>query len=1555
MVRKLYLVLFIVFFQVNCLKVEENTTSYELVEEMKKRLYIINSNATYKFINSNEKLIYVLEVRDDIEIKDEKNQTFKYLTSLSKLNDSIIINQKDEIGTEIKVYITSISNNEVDTSQIKGSNFHYSGLIFKNIIHIFHVKENENQIINLNSNENSVLFYYYKYEFNNDVSARDYYPINRELFKRYDGSLLTLEKNSIYIIIAYIYKLDNPVNSIEIYVSPLQVDKNIELEYDFVYFKASDDIYNITFLATNLTRIFKLSKKTNESIISLNGAIILNSTNPYYELTEEQMSNGIQLKVEKADGLIEILFSSKNDSDILDFDSIENHRITKKYTIIKIPKNKYPYFFHISSKNKNKLKNFNFGFMYKITKKDYFYNWLNVNQPYNDDGFDIRWDIPYLYHTETEKDEYQIFELVLDKEQIDNDIYLDYNPTYFSQHLKKQIDEKRAEYIIGNITSILNKFYIYKDIAKIPPKIKNLDNYHHQPIDLIESLRKISIKNRTHFGLYQDIHQTLSSVRDDHLDIRINKIDNITELPSWGFCSPFKLYIDNNEGVVSVKMKSNDFCLELFRNKDKIYKYLEDHANISLKYINRTDPFDFIQNFGKYQRVKNVHAQFTLNLERVSSSRFDIEPYDIPELYNIEYEFENGDIINNNYLLVTFNSFTDLNQKEFEEFFLSLNYNQSNPLLTPDLFQTKKLFMKHKGLLFDETPNSINWDLQTEDGKLKCKVDHNNKYNVFLQTSFSFSSFDDAVNVMVNCSELFYSNNYSIIGIENKNGGGNALLYEIWHQLIQQKTLDKSYLSLIRNNYSTDYFKNANFYSSYSNIETCKIFGSFEEMGEKTDNYGKSQEFEGEIKHNRTGIYDFLDKNWRKRLDKIRKKNFENKNLKNPTDILIYTDSYCFSACSGFIKAFQNTGGAIIVGFNGNPKIEGVDKFDGSQSSSSVNAFKSEEYNELEKLGYHVYGITYSESFDDSYKNNKTFPIPREYSVDLVDRRIPIYEQYSDDLYETFISNAGIIFEEFKNKCNKNNKKLILNDESCELKEYEKGGHPCKDDGTWDMNNCSAYYCDLGFYYDQFLQKCVLDVCTNITNEINIEVNDNTYMETKEFDIEPNSEMVFHLGNDSYYYFFQSNVTKIFSDYDDRGNILNGTNIYIISYKPRNVFNYEVNVNYFKTIKEPTKIKLTTIEKDPLIEIQSNVYANSLSASTYKTINGKYQIIYILQSDNKHIIYIPTFDKDMKAYYSEYNFDITPQEILDVDTNKLKEFSNKLFYMKESKAYIIILKYPQDVLSNPILFLSKYEIDQDISINSNIFCFLSKQNYDYNLYNPNSKNFYIKLSSQTPDAEIQILDNNVTLNKNNKYFLLDKNIQKISLKLKNENPALIEILYELFDTQILDSDKKEFPLVNGEYYMLKYKTSDNIESIQVNLESNNTTFLAAIYANIGKENYAGPFPPQLNFSSKMSSMFLVPNEQLSDDETFNILIRTKNNVTLTVQLNKTKEGGEKETDGKEQDGEGLPTWALILIIVGGVIILALIIFIIIICVKKDNVDADAIEKGKLLSSYEELK
>lgn len=59
---------------------------------------------------------------------------------------------------------------------------------------------------------------------------------------------------------------------------------------------------------------------------------------------------------------------------------------------------------------------------------------------------------------------------------------------------------------------------------------------------------------------------------------------------------------------------------------------------------------------------------------------------------------------------------------------------------------------------------------------------------------------------------------------------------------------------------------------------------------------------------------------------------------KRPTDIIIYTDGFSFSATSMFIKGFQNTGGAIIVGYNGNPKLSD-DLFDASQSPTNVITF----------------------------------------------------------------------------------------------------------------------------------------------------------------------------------------------------------------------------------------------------------------------------------------------------------------------------------------------------------------------------------------------------------------------------------------------------------------------------------------------------------------------------------------------------------------------------------------------------------------------------------------
>ena len=64
------------------------------------------------------------------------------------------------------------------------------------------------------------------------------------------------------------------------------------------------------------------------------------------------------------------------------------------------------------------------------------------------------------------------------------------------------------------------------------------------------------------------------------------------------YCFPFELYIEessNNKPVV--KIRPYETCLNIVSYKNRILDYINSHSNISLKTINGSDPFDFIQNF----------------------------------------------------------------------------------------------------------------------------------------------------------------------------------------------------------------------------------------------------------------------------------------------------------------------------------------------------------------------------------------------------------------------------------------------------------------------------------------------------------------------------------------------------------------------------------------------------------------------------------------------------------------------------------------------------------------------------------------------------------------------------------------------------------------------------------------------------------------------------------------------------------------------------------------------------------------------------------------------
>ena len=211
------------------------------------------------------------------------------------------------------------------------------------------------------------------------------------------------------------------------------------------------------------------------------------------------------------------------------------------------------------------------------------------------------------------------------------------------------------------------------------------------------------------------------------------------------------------------------------------------------------------------------------------------------------------------------------------------------------------------------------------------------------------------------------------------------------------------------------------------------------------------------------------------------KKNISRFNYKKPTEIIIYTDGYSYSATSLFIKSLYHFGGAITVGFNGDPDSD-KNKFDASQSPTFV--MTSEEfafipaYSTLEEYGFYFYQISYGPSYKNQFIEGNV-DYPEEFQVTPVDERVNIYDSYDDTLYQNFIDKAKEIFKKYNedNECNPNNKNLKMLNKECDknFNEYTYGGYECGDDGKWS-NICKPFYCDESYYFDYVNQKCVKDI-----------------------------------------------------------------------------------------------------------------------------------------------------------------------------------------------------------------------------------------------------------------------------------------------------------------------------------------------------------------------------------------------------------------------------------------------------------------------------------------------
>ena len=633
-----------------------------------------------------------------------------------------------------------------------------------------------------------------------------------------------------------------------------------------------------------------------------------------------------------------------------------------------------------------------------------------------------------------------------------------YNPYYVLDYFDSiKENETELSNIINNISQTFSEAYAYNEISKNPPQ-PYFDNNYHNKVDIQELLSKINLTRISFYEFYRKLTQIISELKDLHINIYFNNHTLFHIMKNLYAICPIKFEIIkvNNEYQIVCKLNKyskyyNDKITDLIQNNYDKKVYIES--------INNLSPFNFIDNFcGNIGKTKNPHGSFSHKFNAHYGYNLAVFPLNKQNL-KLEILYNNGDKIYLEYIFLSTSEIPQLIHKDnnknvyvenylFNEYmekrtFENYNYNHKFKLGKLQKEFNKYMNISEKKKNNNQNKKEIQWDYQYNnkiDDILKCRTDELNKVNVYFIQSFSNNNNTLYKELFLNCVSLFDKNDYPIIVILNKNNGGYSDLSKLMLELISPFVSISKYLS-------------TKIYKKLSN-ENHIIEVNY---GENITGYLTNP------------IEDLIWLN-----DEIieYKKNLRNK--RKPTDILIFTDGYSFSAAATFIKYLQYYGGGIVAGYFGNPKLNDI-PFDSGQSSSSVFNndilyFISNSY----KILNEKYNISMDMPGNQNFFDDLNLSRPLEYLITPVDERVNIFHHYKDVHYELFINEALKIFNKYKKRCNSNNKKLVLmNEKYKKEKEISFGGNECDNDGFWS-DKYVKLFCDVEYVFNHHLNKCVI-------------------------------------------------------------------------------------------------------------------------------------------------------------------------------------------------------------------------------------------------------------------------------------------------------------------------------------------------------------------------------------------------------------------------------------------------------------------------------------------------
>ncbi|ELP83641.1 hypothetical protein EIN_200790 [Entamoeba invadens IP1] len=652
---------------------------------------------------------------------------------------------------------------------------------------------------------------------------------------------------------------------------------------------------------------------------------------------------------------------------------------------------------------------------------------------------------------------------------------------------KTMITKLKAQNFFDNMVKYIGAFAFF-DIAKNPPQPESMPNYH-TPVDIQAEINTINtfIKDSEEqfplYDLFIRLFKMFALPKDLHFALNIQSNTTTHKIGDFLVINPFTFQLTKDAVYIKVPEKIGRSPVTDFFDKELVTLLKsKDDNNISLSKINGIKATEFIENYAKkYFRMKNTNAAVTLLKNSFVMSKY--ENFAI-EINDMNFMLSFSDKTEVNYTSVFFN--TKIKTDKFKETIEKYNKIILKNEITRSRINTQKHKVSGYSGFIGDFIKKTDFSSKQKNGDLfnysipdviACgqRVVSNQKFYILVVYTFN-SDFDKFLALTDQCKKLFDESDDPIVVILDNNSGGTVDLsahiqdslapYNVFDVLVSQRISESTEI-VMRSGGAAQLLDPK---TKKSRIPRQKEYYK-EDLGKwydspVTDVFVSKSGGESKFVRTQKSVY-----------EKEFKMKYNMKNVRNPNQIIMFTDQFCFSACSFLSKDFRQKNAALLVAYSGLP-YSTIQERDVGQSPTVVITDKLIRYNnntndenkEKELDEFDEYGFEMQISFSPTYPRNVSFPkIPDEYNIHYP------HEYFENEAFEEseesitkFLEEAQRVFEKYRTRCDEG---MYIFDDKCIGNKDSVGGHICQN-GQYNYNKCVLVGCKNGLELNQTTGFC---------------------------------------------------------------------------------------------------------------------------------------------------------------------------------------------------------------------------------------------------------------------------------------------------------------------------------------------------------------------------------------------------------------------------------------------------------------------------------------------------